>query len=347
MRKLSVLFLSAVMVIVLATGCSNQTPGIDDPDGTSDADHNPFKSTDSEIISSIGHGFTNLSVDETGRGFLNYDGGELVLDYSVHASGIAKNVGFLVFVDGIPQPYKFNTIEAPYEYMYIFEWEEDDKDTPFTFAFSPVTGRQGDTLSVNIVSMYNPAFIPDMKETQGYGNYHSTLEMVRPIIFNADAAIISSVPQHEYLSNIRLSTEPITPAFLDTLDTGFGTVNMEELSKQIFSQLFIDGSDLKGSSNLQIKQDGMLHVVFKIVGHPGVTYKNTLYINHKALSGAEGVSFETMLTKGESAVVEADIDLEKLEDLNTFYIVSVPSNASDFPNDVIAVMKTQSILLYK
>lgn len=46
-------------------------------------------------------------------------------------------------------------------------------------------------------------------------------------------------------------------------------------------------------------------------------------------------------------MIDADIDLGKLEELNTFYVVSVPVNAADFPDDVVVLEKTASILLYK
>lgn len=46
-------------------------------------------------------------------------------------------------------------------------------------------------------------------------------------------------------------------------------------------------------------------------------------------------------------MIEADIEVEKLEDFNTFYVVSAPLNANDFPDDVIILDKTASVLLYK
>lgn len=348
MKKQIVLFMSAVLIIILAAGCTTQQQDALEPDPTGDIDHNPFKAADNEVLGSMSHGFANLGLDENGMGAsLCYEGGELTIDYVAGASGTAKNIGFLIFVDGVAQPYKFNTTEGPYEYMHLFELEEDNRETPFTFIFTPVTGKQGDILAVHIISLYNPAFIPDMKETQSYGGYHTTLEMVRPMIFNADADIISSVPPFAYLSNISLSTEPVTSAFLDSLGSGFGPIDMEALNKRIFSQLYMNGEDMKTTSNMQTAKDGTLHVIFKIAGHPGVRYQSTLYINHNAMSDKDGISFETVLEKGNVAVIEADIDLGKLEDFNTLYVISVPCNASDFPDDVITALKTESLLLYK
>lgn len=346
------LVLSLVAVVVLATGCSSsKDPKDDELNDISNAGANPFEldEKDTVVLGHIGHGLANPEFDANGARLpLRYNGGELKIDYSVHAAGKAKNVGFLVFVDGKPQPYKFNTTEAPYEYMHIFDLEEDDKDTPFSFVFTPVTGKQGDTLTVSIASVYNPGFIPDMKETSSYGSYHNTLESMYSLVFDKDAEAldISSIPQYEYLNQVRLSTEPITKELMEK-HNGMLTVDLDTLDKHVFRELNFDNIDQMKLDNLQVKDSGTLHVTFKIFGHPGVRYQNTFYINHQPLTSKDGSSFETVLAKGEVAVIDADIDLEKLEKFNTFYVVSVPMNADDFPDDVITLEKTESILLYK
>lgn len=128
------------------------------------------------VMGSLAHQFTNLKYDNNGEMIpLRYDGGELKIDYSVSASGEAKNVGFLLFVDGFPQPYRLNAPEAPYQYMHIIDPEKDDQETPLAFLFTPVTGKQGDTPPVSIASVYSPAFIPDLAATSSYGGYHAIL----------------------------------------------------------------------------------------------------------------------------------------------------------------------------
>lgn len=337
------------VVAVWATGCSNTNSNAGESAAAGQPTQNPFEADGQEtaILGSIGHGFANPPLDENGNILpLEYNGGELKIDYSVRASGKAKNVGFLVFVDGQPQPYKFNSSDAPYEYMHIFDLAEDDKDTPFAFVFTPVTGKKGDTLQVSIASVYNPAFIPDMKKTASYGGYQTTLEAGRPLVFNRDAdpLDVSSIPRQEVLSHVRLSTEPVTQELLEKHSI-MGQVDMEALDKNVYSDLYIEG-DVR-QDHFQVERSGTLHVAFKLFGHPGMRYRNTFYLNHKALAGKDGISFETALTKGDVTVIDAELELEKLEDFNTFYVVSVPLNADDFPDDVVVLMKTPSLLLYK
>lgn len=345
----SKLALFLVIFAVLSAGCSSKNSNTAELNAPIDTTHNPFEANEPNtvVLGSISHSFTNPQLDEKGMILpLQYNGGELKINYSVRASGKAKNVGFLLFVDGEPQPYKFNTSEAPYEYMHIFELQGDDQDTPFTFVFAPITGKKGDTVHVSIASVYNPGFIPDMKETTSYGGYQTTLESGRTLNFIKDAEALDAFanPQQEILSNVRLSTEPVTRELLEK-QSGMENVDMEALDQKVYSNLYVDGA--LRQDNFQVKKSGTLHVSFKLFGHPGMLYRNTFYINHKALTGKDGTSIETTLTKGNVAVVDADIDLEKLGDFNTFYIVSVPVNADDFPDDVVVLEKTPSLLLYK
>ncbi len=330
-------------IILFQSGCSSKNVDKDKENTTEEITSDPFEDQNTQVLGSLGHGFANPKLDEKGNRLpLSYNGGELKIDYFVRASGTARNIGFLVFIDGIPQPYKFNTTSAPYEYMHILDLEEDNKDTPFSFVFTPITGKKDETLNICIASVYNPAFIPDMKETSSYGGFHTTLEVNNLLDFHSDPSPMLSIPKYQYLSNVQQTTESVTSAFLETISS-----DLEQLNTQVFSKLYFDNVDIGYNSNLQVNENGILHLTFKLVGHPGVRYQNTFYINHHALTSEDGITFETLLTKGNVSVISADIDLEKLKNFNTLYVVSVPCNASDFPDDVVILLKTSSILLYK
>ncbi|SDZ68336.1 hypothetical protein SAMN05421736_1346 [Evansella caseinilytica] len=342
-----------MVFIVLAAGCSNQHSEKNGEEAVTNSSGNPFEVDEEETVmmGSISHGYDNPELDEKEEIMLplSYDGGELVINYSVSASGKAKNVGFLVYVDGIAQPYKLNTTDSPYEYMHILDLEEDDKDTPFMFVFTPVTGKKGDTVNVTITSVYNASFIPDMEETTSYGGYHETLETTRQLVFNKDADPLdnAALPAIDGLSDVRLSTEPVTEELMERLGGIVMTVDLETLEKNVFTVVDIENKqDLE--QNFQVNDSGTLPVTFKILGHPGVRFQTTFYLNHQALTTKDGdISFETELTKGDVYVLDVELDLEKLDDFNTFYAVSVPVNPEDFYDDVVTHLKTSSILLYK
>lgn len=346
-----------IIIVILLAGCSKEKLDTIEPDAIHDNNANPFETNDEEggILGSLSHGYDNPELDEKEESMLplSYDGGELVIDYFVKASGKAKNVGFLIYVDGIAQPYKVNETDSPYEYMHILDLEEDDKDTPFTFIFTPVTGKKGDTVNVTISSVYNPSFMPDMKETSSYGGYHDTLVTTpRSLVFNKDVDPLdhSNLSTNVDLSDVRLLTEPVTDELMERLSaTQLRSIDSETLETEVFNEVNIENKQ-DVEDTFQINDSGKLPVTFKIFGRPGVTYKHTFYLNHKALSNEEGeISFETALTKGDVSVIEVELDLDKLDDFNTFFVVSTPVNQEDFDDDEYGVhlLKTSSILLYK
>ncbi|KTD88332.1 hypothetical protein [Paenibacillus etheri] len=344
-------------IFILTTACSSGNLKAVNSSTTNEVEsgtqgvhsQNPFEANEHNVVvlGSISHRASNLRIDETGgiQPF-QYDGSELKIDYQVSASGKAKNVGFLLFINGQPQPYKFNSAEVPYEYMHIFDLKEDNQDTTFTFVFTPVTGKKGQTLPIRFVSIYNPAFSPDMKGTSSYGGYQTTLEAEGKIFFNKDvvALDVSSNLQQKELRNVWQSTELVTEELLERY-SGIDKVGMDMLDQKVYSELYVNGA--MQQDYLQVNDSGTLHVTFKLFGHPGVHYRNTFYLNHEALTSLEGTSFETILTKGNVEMLGAEISLEKLDDFSTFYVVSVPVNAEDFPNDVIILEKSPSLLLYK
>lgn len=349
---------SYLLVLLLTMAVAGCTPQKSDPsslphNSSTVSDKNPFQAEDEMaggVLGSIGHSPTNMNRDENGKKLpFIYEGGEMNIPYQVSATGKAKNVGFLVFVDGIAQPYKTDTV-SDYQTMHIMDLEEDDKEHAFSIIFEPVTGKKGDTLSLMIVSVYAPDFMPDMENTSSYGMYHQTLAGEYEITFEADAQSPDStaLPKYKQIHNVKQSSEPVTQEYLDSLSiySGMEEITLETLNKQIFAQQFFDG---QGGlmSNLKVNADGTLHVTFKIVGYPGARYRNTFYINHQALSDGNTTSFETTLTKGNVSVIEADIDLSELDDFNTFYVVSTLCNVQELWEDGKFLNKTASVLLYK
>lgn len=346
--------LITLLFTLSVTGCTpNKNESNNIPNSNTASNENPFKASDEmsgDVYSGIGHSPTKINQDKNGNKMpFVYKGGEINIPYQVSASGKARNVGFLVFVDGIAQPYKTDTAHS-YQTMHVMNLEVDNKEYPFSIIFEPVTGKKGDTLSLMIVSVYAPDFMPDMKNTSSYGLYHETLAGDYEITFETDAHTPESaaLPKYKQLQNVKLSTEPVTQDYLNSLSvySGMEAITLETLNKQVFAQQFFDG---QGGilSNLKVNADGTLHVTFKIVGYPGARYRNTFYINHQAMSDGKNTSFETVLTKGNVSVVEADINLSELKDLNTFYVVSTLCNVQELWEYGKFLNKTSSVLLYR
>lgn len=348
MKKI-LLIAFALFLLISSTGCSQRTEPSDKSEisGT-EANINPFKSDDADtvVMGGISHGPSAPNVDENNKLIpWKYDGEEVNMKYYVNASGQAKNVGFFIFVNGIAQPYKINASDASYEYMHTFKLQEDNVNVPFTFIFSPITGKKGETLDVTIASIYNPSFMPDMDKSSSYGGYHALLPAKYQLTFEEDAKALQ-YKASENIKNINLSNEPVTNRLLETLSNSSSRqIDTETFNNEIFNLIYYDNTTMR--DNYKVGDDGTLHITYKLCGCAGLEYNTTFYINNQPMAFSDGVSVDTVIEKGYVSVIEIDFDLDKLDDFNTFYVISVPKNAKEFPDGIFEALKTQSILLYK
>jgi hypothetical protein len=348
-KPLSLLAVLALIVMV-AGGCATKSPDANTPSGGESSEHidNPFEQSGDDdpsgvMGSSIGHGLFEPALDENNERIpLQYSGGEMEIKYHVNASGKGKNVGFLVFLDGIPQPYKIDDHDAPYEYMHLFNIEEDEKDYPFTFIFTPITGKRGEQGNLTFLSVYNPSFRPDMKETVSYGNYHSILPYSSKLDFGENAGELTDTPiPMGVISGNALTYEPVTNDLLEMLSAGT-EVTPEIFEDNVFQLIYYNGATTP-ARNLKVEAVETLKITYKLCGSAGARYRTTFYIDHEPIASADGIYTQTDIKKGEISVVEAELDISALPDFSTFYAVSVPVDASmDY-----SAMKTSSMLLYK
>ena len=199
---------------------------------------NPFEAAeeDAGFLAMLTHEAASADFSESGERLpFPYDGGEFRLDYRFSLTGKMDTVGFLLFLDGQPQPYKVNDTTAEYEYCHSFPAEEDQS---FSFLFEPVTGSAGDTLALTVVSITNPDFQPDMESTSSYGWYHKTLESCVELQFNADAPAAHSdlPPVREIFVQSDVWEEKVTAQYVESElpKHGWGGVSMDTLDDGIY-----------------------------------------------------------------------------------------------------------------
>ena len=350
-KKILLIFL---LVLVLS-GCSrnNKFRTIESNEFVED-DHNPFDFSDkdndenlsTDTLGTLSHGITNFQYSESNEKIITYQGGELQIDYWIYAEGIAKDLGFLIYIEGVPQPYKVKSVKEDYQYLHVLELEEG-KDVEFSFLFNPVTGKKGDELIISIVSVIDPLFKPDMIKTTSYGYTQGILESFYSMVYkqNADDGLLLDVVKKKALNNENISNTAMDDEDKENFQTGFKT-GTSLSDKQVYSILYIDNKDMRLESSYDVKDKSKLNVRFEMTGFPGIRYRNTLYFNNEPICNVDNECFDFDLQKGYKAVFNGEIDIEKLGEKGTFYIVSVPLNKDDFPDDVIMVLKTKSLLIY-
>ena len=303
---------------------------------------NPFEAAeeDAGFLAMLTHEAASADFSESGERLpFSYDGGEFRLDYRFSLTGKMDTVGFLLFLDGQPQPYKVNDTTAEYEYCHSFPTAEDQT---FSFLFEPVTGSTGDTLALTAVSITNPDFQPDMESTSSYGWDHKTLESCVELQFNADAPAAHSglPPVREIFSQSEVREEKATAQYVENElpQYGWGGVSMDTLDSGIYYTFSCDGGITY--DNLCVSAPVTLR--FTMCGTAGTSYSIAFFLDHQPVKLDESTSCSVTLSKGGVMELEAVIDPDMLGDFNTLYCVAVPRGEGFAP-----FFKSNSILLYK
>ena len=310
---------------------------------------NPFESNtqDTMILGTLGHkpASTNTNINEDGN--FVYGGGEFTLQYEVVAEGSAKNVGFLIYVDGLPQPYKTSESDE-YEYLKNFTIKEDNVSQTIEFVFEPITGKAGETVSMNIVSVYNAQFQPDMINTTSFGMYHDALASNQTLYFEKEPSpIFSSYELTE--DNVVLAYEsekrPITSQYLkEDFSDGTGTLITQELLDTTPKSYFTINGKVE-YDYIEFDNNDELLIEYYLAGPQNIEHQTTFYLNHIPISKDEIISTHTSLEKGFVEKISITLDVDSLDEFTTFYAISVPTNNKNENGIFAGLNKTYSILL--
>lgn len=336
------LFIIGLVMSMLLTGCSYTVPP---EEKTSDIQNseNPFEEdTGSNVIGEISHGPLDISWSEDGDILpFEYNGGEFSLKYHFSVMGKAESVGFLLFLNGEPQPYKVdNTAELSYCHSFPMK---DSIEQDITFIFTPIAGNKGDTLNLTVLSLYYPTFQPDMETTSSYGFYQGILQYHVPIDFHVDAPV-DSQPEDliaDIVTGLDIREEKFTKEFLESELPANGVFDTTAIERTPYFTIAYDGTLKLDNFNLTGKDT--VTIRYKLCGPEGSKYNTIFYLDHQPISYDHVIAYETTLAKGGVWVAEMTIDVSKLPDFSTFYVISVPADGN---RDSMAI-KTTSILFYK
>ncbi|MBD5544815.1 MAG: hypothetical protein HDR01_11410 [Lachnospiraceae bacterium] len=297
-------------------------------------------SNKTKYIGTLQHG-VNWAADEKDYSFV-YEGGALEIPYTINGSGICTSVGFLIYINGIPQPYMIKDTEEEYKYMHIIEGDEN-QEVDFTISFTPVTGKTGDKVSLRIDSIANPSFIPDMTNTFDYGMSHQALEANYEILFQKDAETMPKVD--DVICLLKTVCTQSTEIDKDEMEYMTGEAK-PDLDTPVYADLKIDGDSMLLDRKSDISGKDKVHIAYIMMGHPGMKYRICFYLNHQLLTDESGDVCELELATGKMSILEFDMDVSQVTDAS-FYAVAVPVNAEDYPDDPISTMKFPSIHLYR
>ena len=327
---LSILLVGSLLCL---SACGNQAVSPEAPSVANDSSESLFSDTENLFAEdaeaeniphgSIVHGSDNKT--------FTYSGETLEIPYYAEGSGLGANCGFLLFLDGIPQPYKIES-DGSCSYLHLLSLT-DNVRKDFSFYLEPVTGKAGETLTLTILSLNPQSF----EETKGLplGTSQNFLENYVSLAFDADAVPTESAESGNIsiLRNLSVSDNELTPENIDSyLSDGTGTpaASIGELSAQVFQtcSLSEDGTEFS-------------HI---LLGHPDAKYRTTLFLDYVPLWQEGPCCVDRNLMSGLASCLDVKLDLGTLDGTHILSVLSIPLNASDFPDDVL-ITETWSVIL--
>lgn len=244
-----------------------------------------------------------------------YSGGPLEIPFKLTGTmeGSHQEVGLLLFVDGIAQSYTAilaDGTELTDAYMQTFRLEQDVENI-FDLVFQPVTGRTGDNLSVQAVTILMPSYLPEGAENPNYGFYHSAnITIPLQIAFEKDAPTEGQKAASSY------EIVDIPKSITDS-EEYFGLENSRDINTALS---VIPAEDENGS--VIYSKDGTVTFKVRLYGGPEADHNITVFVNHQPVQvgGADYLAVRTQKDK----MVEATITLNAsaFGERNTVYAIA-------------------------
>lgn|GEM_PF-725824 len=269
-----------------------------------------------------------------------YNGGELHIPFKVEGldEKVSSDFGLLVFVDGIPQPYKMlkkngDVTEEQYMHKFYLKYEEKQE---FDIVFTPVAGEKGEKVGVVFATILKPDFMPQNEQRANYGFYHSlSANMPQEIYFRREPP-----NKRELLKNSNYRVEEIPQEVMDKLANFETKDDYNTLDSNFVTELLSqnDGTEVVKANN------GKLKLEFRIYGGREATYRTVFFIDHKPVRVAGADYLETKTTKGKMCSVELELDTGSLNKLSTLYSITNPAG-KDYMAVSIFPIKTRSFLI--
>lgn len=318
MHKLFYQWIAAAAAIsCLLAGCGgNDTAGrkTEETDTSASVSGNPVNlfNTDSPAmeVGSFSYGWP----DE--RDVFTYSGKPLEIPFKLTGTmeGSPQEVGLLLFVDGIAQPYSAvlsDGTELADAYMQTFRLEQDVENI-FDLVFQPVVGKAGDRLSIQAVTILKPGYLPEGAENPNYGYYHSAnITIPLQIAFEKDAPAKGRKTAADSYEIVDI------PKSITDNDKIFGLEN----SRDTNSNLSVIPAEDENSSVIY-SRDGTVTFKIRLYGGPEADHNITVFVNHQPVP-VDGADYLAVRTKKDKMVeATVTVDVSALGESGTIYAIA-------------------------
>ena len=323
-----------LILVALLTACTpekapqetTQTPTVENvfTQPSTTAPDSPTETTGPvDLGGGLSFGFETQERDSLGA-YLTYTGGELVVPCSIDTSGNigSKGIGVLLFVDGLPQPYKAEGKD--YAYLHIFQFDRPESRM-IDLTFTPVTGEAGDELECYAV----PVLAPNYTYTEGIDLgfvYTSAVPVTGCRIKFQETPPAEVFPKESpRLSQPEIRKEPLSYSEV-------GTWTEQELQENLEYHFFANNVPDTGHHYVyEVQEKQPVQLRFEVYGTPYVRYGLVFFVDNQPVVSRDGIPIFVDVENGQKTVVEAQLDMTGFDTESVLYAVLVPQNYFSTP----------------
>ena len=319
-----------ILLALLLTACApekgpretTQIPTVENvftqPSTTSEADTQ--EPEDSQALGSVIIGAAGDSQKDEKGTFYTYNGGEMVLPFRVEGSGsiVCSGIGILLFVDGLPQPYK--TEGTDYGFLHTF-FPPDNEAYTVDLVFTPVTGKAGDDLEVYAVSVLAPNYSYTSKDSQAFPYTGGSPSAGFRLKYQQTPPEETFPKESLWLSNVEIRKESLSFSEI-------GDWSEQELQENLEYHFFANNIlDTSAPYVYEVEGAQPIHLRYEVFGSPYVRYHLVFFVDNQPVASREGTPILVDVENGQKTVVEAQLDMTGFDTESVLYAILVPRNA--------------------
>lgn len=246
--------------------------------------------------------------------FIPYTGGEFHYTFTFECSGNSYDthgLGFLLFMDGIPQPFHMNEGQ---EDAYLQVIYPEDGTTDYEFIFTPVAGESNEYVEFTMAIVRSPWYYAEapksIQETDCITVAHALF------YFEADPPASKSIEVTDRLFSYQVSYEDLTARDISKYSS-------DELNFITDWTFYADGKE-QGIC-YSCTTDDIINLRFELFGCTALEYSLVFFIDNEPLY-IDASKVRVTTQSGKKTIVEVQVDMTDFDGRRVVYAVLVCPN---------------------
>lgn len=272
------------------------------------------------------------------RTYFVYSGGEFHYPFNFINQGNSfgeYGLGFLLFVDGIPQPYRMNDAQEESYMQVIYPGQSSDLEPlEYEFVFTPVSGSHGEFVEFSVAIVQYPRYYAEasrgIQNTTCLGISHVTL-------YFEDNPPVQILPE---FSDRQLS---YTVSYENLTDADIAGYSSAEFNSILDWNFFADGK--AQGIHYNIIENDTINIHYELFGCKEMEYSLILFVDNEPVY-VDPAQTHVVARSGEKTVIDAQVDLSDFDGRCLVYAVLICRNYWELSSQGVAFSGPSIIASY-